>query len=75
MSKLTKMWLKLSLENRKRIVSFANTFVVTLLMFLAVRLEMGFPGSWAAWAALLTAGIRTSIRETLNAIVAFYNEK
>ena len=67
---IKELWLKISEENRKRIVSFANTFIVAFLMFLAVQLDgLGFPTTTSAGLALLAAGIRTGIREALNALV------
>lgn len=75
MNKLKELWLRLSLENRKRIVSFLNTFVVTFLILLATELDSGFPSSWSAFGALLVAVARTSVREALNLLVAKLNNK
>ena len=69
--KITELWSRISLENRKRIVSFSNTFAVTFLMFVAVQLDgLGFPADTSALLALIVAAGRTAVREALNALVA-----
>ena len=69
--KITELWSRISLENRKRIVSFGNTFCVTFLMFVAIQLDgLGFPTTTSALLALIVAAGRTAVREALNALVA-----
>lgn len=67
---IREMWLKLSEANRKRIVSFANSFIVSFLVLLAAQLNTGFPESWTAFGALMLAVARTAVREALNLLVA-----
>jgi hypothetical protein len=64
------LWLKLSEANRKRIVSFLNSFIVTFLILMAAQLNTGFPESWAALGALAVSLARTAVREALNLLVA-----
>ena len=72
METIKKLWLKLSLENRKRIVSFLNTFVVTFLTLIAAQMQIGFPESWSILGALILSVARTSIREAIQIAVNTY---
>lgn len=63
-----RVWRSISLENRKRIVSFLNTFAVTFLLLLATQLESNIP-SWEAALAILAAITRSAIREAINELV------
>jgi len=72
MSKLIKLWLSISEANRKRIVSFLNTFIVTFLMLLAAKIELGFPQSWPALGALFLAIARSAVREAIESFVVTY---
>lgn len=75
LSAIKQLWLKISETNRKRIVSFANTFVTTSLVLLAASLNSEFPVSLAAAGALAMSILRSAVREALNALVASLGER
>jgi len=63
---LHEQWLTLSEANRKRIVSFFNTFVSNFLLLLGAQLAMGFPASWTIFGALMVASVRGAFKEALD---------
>lgn len=75
-TKIKRIWLSISEVNRKRIVSFLNTFTVSYLLLLATSLGTdGFPSSIAGTVSLAMAIGRTAIREALNALVRSFKTK
>jgi hypothetical protein len=67
---IKELWLKLSERNRKRIVSFLNSFVVSFLLFFALSLkDGGFPADIAAFLSLCFAAGRSATKELLDVII------
>ena len=70
MTWLKDKWLSLSLKDRKRIVSFLNTFAVSFTLLFLAKLELEFPGSWTALGALCLSATRSALREALDLLLA-----
>lgn len=65
MTSLAQLWSKLPLGVRKEIVSFLITFTTTLMGYLVVQQEILVDGSWPAIAALLTAAVRSGVKQAV----------
>jgi hypothetical protein len=63
------LWAGLSLENKKRIVSFTRVFLSTFLALAGAQLALGYPADWTGWGSLVIACISSAFKEGIDAVI------
>jgi hypothetical protein len=63
------LWAGLSVENKKRIVSFTRVFLSTFLALAGAQLSLGFPASWSAFGSLMVACISAAFKEGIDYLI------
>jgi len=62
-------WAGLSVENKKRIVSFTRVFLSTFLALAGAQRSLGFPASWSAFGSLMVACISAAFKEGIDYLI------